>query len=109
MDLISYRITQISPYLRVEEAAIGSGDKCGATYVDKEFLSWLEKKIGSQPYKKIPQQKLRHGSQLMNAFETAKMHFQGNKEEIQIALPKECGILEDERLGIEDRELTVTE
>jgi hypothetical protein len=34
-DLISYRITQVSPVLKVEEAAIGSGDKCGASYVDK--------------------------------------------------------------------------
>ena len=109
VDLISYRITQVSPFLRVEEAAIGSGDKCGATYVDKEFLAWLEKKLGSPAFKQIPQAKTRHGSQLMNSFETAKMHFTGNSEEIQISLPRGCGIEDDEENGIEDGELTMTE
>lgn len=109
MDLISYRISQVSPYLRVEEAAIGSGDKCGATYVDKEFLSWLEKKIGSDAFKQIPGQKTRHGSRLMNEFETLKMHFGGGAEECQITLPKECGIVDDEERGIEDGELAMNE
>ena len=35
VDLISYKIIQMEPNLKVEEAAIGSGDKCGASYVDK--------------------------------------------------------------------------
>ncbi|KAH8678766.1 hypothetical protein BGZ60DRAFT_401802 [Tricladium varicosporioides] len=109
VDLISYRITQLRPTLRVEEAAIGSGDKCGATYVDKEFLSWLEKKLGTTAFKHIPPAKTRHGSALMNAFETAKMHFEGKPEEVQITLPKECGIEDDVEKGIEDRELTVTD
>ena len=33
--MISYKITQTNPTFKVEEAAIGSGDKCGATYVEK--------------------------------------------------------------------------
>jgi molecular chaperone DnaK (HSP70) len=109
VDLISYRITQVSPFLRVEEAAIGSGDKCGATYVDKEFLAWLEKKLGTPTFKEIPKSKTRHGSQLMNAFEALKIHFAGNKEEVQISLPRGCGIQDDEENGIEDGELTMTE
>jgi hypothetical protein len=39
VDLISYKITQTTPTFRVEEAAVGSGDKCGATYVDKVNMS----------------------------------------------------------------------
>jgi hypothetical protein len=35
VDLISYRITQRTPAFKIEEAAVGSGDKCGATYVEK--------------------------------------------------------------------------
>lgn len=35
VDLISYKITRVDPYLEVEEAAVGSGDKCGASYIDK--------------------------------------------------------------------------
>ena len=35
VDLISYRVTQRHPTFKIEEAAVGSGDKCGATYVEK--------------------------------------------------------------------------
>jgi hypothetical protein len=35
VDLISYHITRTSPSFGVVEATIGSGDKCGATYVDR--------------------------------------------------------------------------
>lgn len=38
VDLISYKITQTAPIFKIEEAAIGSGDKCGASYVDKVRL-----------------------------------------------------------------------
>ncbi|KAK6544698.1 hypothetical protein TWF694_001384 [Orbilia ellipsospora] len=107
VDLISYKITQIEPALRVEEAAIGSGDKCGATYVDKEFLAWLEKWIGSEAYGKIPVEKTRYGSQLMVGFETSKFCFSGTEDEMDIRLPKEAGIDEDEDLNIEDRTLTL--
>jgi len=35
VDLISYTITQKHPCFKIEEAAVGSGDKCGASYIDK--------------------------------------------------------------------------
>lgn len=35
VDLISYQVTQISPTFLIEEAAVGSGDKCGATFIDQ--------------------------------------------------------------------------
>jgi len=106
VDLISYKITQVQPSFRVEEAAIGSGDKCGATYVDKEFLSWLERWLGEDAYKKIPAAKTRHGSQMMTMFETAKFAFSGDDESMEIPIPSECGIDDDEELNIEDRVLT---
>ncbi|KAK0726065.1 hypothetical protein B0H67DRAFT_480099 [Lasiosphaeris hirsuta] len=106
VDLISYKITQVQPVFRIEEAAIGSGDKCGATYVDKEFLSWLEQWIGEEAYKKIPAAKTRHGSQMMNAFETAKCNFSGEEDDTEIGIPAECGIDDDDDLNIEDRVLT---
>ncbi|ORY18798.1 hypothetical protein BCR34DRAFT_472752 [Clohesyomyces aquaticus] len=108
VDLISYNITQTSPVFKIEEAAIGSGDKCGATYVDKEFLSWLEKWIGSDAYKLIPPEKTRHGSQLMNSFEMLKQHFKGDDDgDMEIRLPRECGIEDDEDLDIDDQVLTL--
>ncbi|KAM7198281.1 hypothetical protein V8F33_005072 [Rhypophila sp. PSN 637] len=106
VDLISYKITQIQPTFRIEEAAIGSGDKCGATYVDKEFLAWLEKWIGSEAFPKIPAAKTRHGSQMMTTFETAKFNFSGDDDDMEIRIPAECGIDDDEMLNIEDRTLS---
>ena len=108
VDLISYKITQISPTFRIEEAAVGSGDKCGATYVDKEFLSWLETWIGPEAYNAIPAFKRRHGSQMMNAFETLKHCFSGEEDDIEISLPKECGIEDDTVKRIDGRVLTMT-
>ena len=43
----------------------------------------------------------------MTSFETAKMHFSGVEDEIEITLPKECGIDDDEEKRIEDRVLTI--
>ena len=41
VDLISYKITQVHPVFRVVEAAVGTGDKCGATYVDKVMTTYF--------------------------------------------------------------------
>ncbi len=105
VDLISYKVTQITPTFRIEEAAVGSGDKCGATYVEQvrerlpssvlqvagslysrnlgadtdaqEFLGWLEKWIGTDRFKRIPKEKTRHGSAMINSFEVNKLQFSG--------------------------------
>lgn len=108
VDLISYRITATTPTFSIQEAAIGNGDKCGATYIDKEFLTWLQDLIGKEAYDKIPEAKLRHGSNFMNDFEDFKMDFSGVEEGMELTLPKECGIENDSDKGIEDRVLTIT-
>lgn len=108
VDLISYKIQQSSP-LRIEEATVGSGDKCGATFVDKAFLNWLEEWIGPKRFNKIPLAKTRHGSPLLNSFETTKYCFDGKEGgEWTITLPSACGIDDDDDLNIEDRVLTMT-
>lgn len=108
VDLISYRVTRIAPTYGVEEAVVGSGDKCGATFVEKEFLTWLKTWIGEEAYNKIPSEKLRHGNRLMDAFETYKMGFSGEPEEFQLMLPRECGIEDDDERNIEDFMLNFT-
>jgi hypothetical protein len=75
--------------------------------VFQEFLSWLERWIGTEAYRKIPTLKTRHGSPLMNSFETAKMHFSGDEEDVEVTLPKECGINYDEAKNIDDKVLTI--
>ncbi|KAH8659361.1 hypothetical protein BGZ60DRAFT_382721 [Tricladium varicosporioides] len=108
VDLISYQVTQTSPTFRIEEAAVGSGAKCGATFVEDEFLKWLQKWIGVAAYGKIPKEKAVHGSQLITTFEQAKMDFDGEEDNNMITLPRECGIGDDESKNIDDNILQMT-
>jgi hypothetical protein len=110
VDLISYKITKTSPTFAIEEAVVGSGDKCGATYVDKEFLNWVKTLLGDEAYSIIPEEKLRHGSKMMNEFEINKNSFAGDDEdeEVQVSIPRECGIEDDDDKNISDGMVTIT-
>lgn len=37
VDLISYKVTQTSPTFKIEEAAVGTGAKCGASFIEEVF------------------------------------------------------------------------
>lgn len=67
----------------------------------------MEKWIGTEAYRKIPAHKTRHGSPLMNSFEIAKMHFSGEEEDVEVTLPRECGIDYDQAKNIDDKILTI--
>ncbi|RPA89023.1 actin-like ATPase domain-containing protein [Choiromyces venosus 120613-1] len=108
VDLISYRVSSVSPSFKVEEAAVGTGDKCGATFVDRNFKEWLKGKLGESNYKKIPKEKLMIGSKLMKEFEDAKTSFSGDGPDGLITVPSEVGITEDSSRGIEDGEIMIT-
>lgn len=45
----------------------------------------------------------------MNEFENAKQHFKGDDDGIEIQLPRECRIEDDEERNIEDGILTLDE
>jgi len=40
VDLISYHVTRTNPTFKIEEAVIGSDNKCGASYVNRVSLPW---------------------------------------------------------------------
>lgn len=46
VDLISYRIVTLKPTLHVEEAAPGSGDLCGASYLNRIFQKFITNELG---------------------------------------------------------------
>jgi molecular chaperone DnaK (HSP70) len=52
VDLISYRVAQLQP-TTVEEVTVGNGDQCGGTFVDKAFLQWLERRLGTNDFVNI--------------------------------------------------------
>ncbi|KAK6502464.1 hypothetical protein TWF506_003047 [Arthrobotrys conoides] len=57
VDLISYRVGQLQPSLGLSEVAVGSGAKCGSTFVDRNLLKLLRRKIGDQRFQILCQKK----------------------------------------------------
>ena len=96
----------MTPSLRLSEAVVGSGGKCGSVALDKAFLKLLEARLGIA-FRKWPSKKTSRGSSLMKAFDTAKKEFgtTTHTEGWQIPL----GYIEDDpEKGIEDCELCLT-
>ncbi|KAF3162215.1 hypothetical protein TWF225_009592 [Orbilia oligospora] len=50
VDLISYKVGQLQPSLGLSEVAVGSGAKCGSTFVDRNLLKLVRKKIGDDRF-----------------------------------------------------------
>ncbi|KAK3315466.1 hypothetical protein B0H66DRAFT_606349 [Apodospora peruviana] len=49
VDLISYTILKLKPFLEVQEAAAGTGALCGSTFLNMRFAKWLKAKLGKEP------------------------------------------------------------
>jgi hypothetical protein len=47
--LISYTVTDLYPILKVKEAAAGTGDLCGSTFLNRRFGDYLTTKLGKEP------------------------------------------------------------
>lgn len=52
VDLVSYRIAELEPTI-LEEATIGNGDQCGGSFVERGFLKWLERRLGTADFVSI--------------------------------------------------------
>jgi molecular chaperone DnaK (HSP70) len=52
IDLIAYKVVSLNPTV-IEEATVGTGAQCGGSFVDRAFLEWLEKRLGSGDFTKI--------------------------------------------------------
>ncbi|KAI0127153.1 hypothetical protein BJ170DRAFT_363890 [Xylariales sp. AK1849] len=100
VDLASYRVDSIEPLRLVQIGGI-TGDKFGATNVDRAFLEWLEPKLenldilpkdfgtgGHFIFKPI-------GRTLLEKFERVKHDFTGD-ETGDIALPRHTRVREDQ-------------
>lgn len=74
VDITTYEITEITPQLAFKELLVGTGGKCGSTYIDREFIKWMEKKFG-KAYSSLSWAKRGPASRLMKDFESAKRDF----------------------------------
>lgn len=85
------------------------GDKCGATFVNRNFRKWLADKLGEKVIARIPAEKLREGSRLAKEFEAAKMSFTGMPMKNYLTIPREAKVEDDPEKGIEDGDLIITQ
>jgi hypothetical protein len=86
-----------------------TGDKCGATFVNRNFRKWMVDKLGESVIKRIPPEKLREGSKIAREFEAAKMSFDGSPSKAYLTIPREARVDDDPEKGIEDGELVMTQ
>jgi hypothetical protein len=73
VDITTYSIVSTSP-LRFNEILVGTGGKCGSTYIDRNLHALMTKRFGDA-FTKLPEKQKCPGSIFMNSFETIKRDF----------------------------------
>ncbi|KAF3098630.1 hypothetical protein TWF569_009849 [Orbilia oligospora] len=109
VDLISYEVEDVKPAFRLVEAAVGTGAKCGSSYIDEAFLQMLRQKIGPtfDDSRVWSQKKIGRGSTLMKTFDSIKRSFGQTTNDVwYIELP--VNVEDDEENGIIENELEFT-
>lgn len=93
VDLITFKILELEPNLRLKEEAPGNGSLCGSTFLNRRFEKLLETRLASCPEFKRDTLEEAH-----ERFETAKRRFAGNRnEDFMIPVP---GIPDDQSKSI---------
>ncbi|RPA76194.1 actin-like ATPase domain-containing protein [Ascobolus immersus RN42] len=78
VDLITYTVKQVYPVLQLEEAVVSEGGKCGSTAIDRAFLQMVRERVGPATFANWTSKRTGRGSNMMQAFESAKRSFQAN-------------------------------
>lgn len=117
VDLISYRVAELEP-TTLEESTVGIGDQCGGSFVDRGFLRWLERRLGTTDFVKIAGERsedLPHtsltsklGRMVQDFVMEAKSGFAGTQTNFLRLPPPLSSILDDEARGICDGEIEIT-
>lgn len=104
-DLISYRMTHISPMF-VEECVKGQGGLCGGVFVDEAFAEVLKDRFGSKKWNSMDG---KHWYRLLNdEWEYgSKLQFDGSHREWQITIPYECLDGSEFRPGMSAPKITI--
>lgn len=117
VDLISYRVAELEP-TTLEEATVGNGDKCGGSFVDRGFLKWLERRLGTADFVLIAGERSEELSRtslspklsrmVQDFILEAKSGFSGYETNF-LRLPVPLSSIEDdEARGIQDGEIKIT-
>lgn len=110
VDLVAYEITQIHPYLKVDETVQAKGGLCGSTALDRAFLQLVRTRLGPQQDSLLTTKRTGRGSRMMSSWETAKKTFgSATSRESRWIEHGIWDILENEEMGITDEEIKLTQ
>ena len=98
VDLISYDLQQIEPYLKVVECTQGTGDFCGSVFIDREFEKFFKSRIGEDLYDKIP---ITHRQQVVKEFEGCKQAFRDDAATKVFSIRMPNTVPDSPQVGIE--------
>ncbi|KFZ02938.1 hypothetical protein V502_11372 [Pseudogymnoascus sp. VKM F-4520 (FW-2644)] len=74
VDVTTYTITQVRPYLSFNELCVGVGGKCGSTHIDRNLHALLSERFGSA-FDNLPFGVKGPGGRFMSSFEMLKRDF----------------------------------
>ncbi|TGO59243.1 hypothetical protein BOTNAR_0166g00110 [Botryotinia narcissicola] len=103
VDITTYTIIQVQPYLIFDELCVGIGGKCGSTNIDRNLHLLLSKRFGSA-FDDLPFSQKGPGSRFMAAFETLKRDF-GRTDEREVGElgPLNLDVMDSDHYDTEDR------
>ncbi|KAI9869355.1 MAG: hypothetical protein M1813_000144 [Trichoglossum hirsutum] len=106
VDLISYKITQISP-LRVEESAVGTGGLCGSAFLNYRFEDHVRSRVGAEKYDNMKEKKPKTWMMGLKYWdEYVKRNFNEEEHhEVNVPFP---GLPDDEDAGLDSGFLVMT-
>lgn len=106
VDLIAYKITQVSP-LRVDESAVGTGGLCGSAFLNYRFEDHVKERIGAERYTNMREKKPKTWMMGLRYFEEfVKRNFNEEEHsEVNVPFP---GLPDDEEAGLESGFLIMT-
>ncbi|KAI9707855.1 MAG: hypothetical protein M1820_004461 [Bogoriella megaspora] len=108
VDLIAYRITQLSP-LRVEESAVGTGGLCGSAFLNYRFEDHVRERVGAERFTWMREKKPKTWMMGLKYFEEfVKRNFStepGAMGEVNVPFP---GLPDDEEAGLDSGFLVMT-
>ncbi|KAI9665852.1 MAG: hypothetical protein M1821_003786 [Bathelium mastoideum] len=110
VDLIAYRITQLSP-LRVEESAVGTGGLCGSAFLNYRFEDHVRERLGAERFAQMREKKPKCWMMGLRYFEEfVKRNFSmeeggGLGGEVNVPFP---GLPDDEEAGLDSGFLVMT-
>lgn len=117
VDLVSYRIAELEPTI-LEEATVGSGDQCGGSFVERGFLRWLERRLGTADFITIAGEKSEDlprtmlspkvSRMLQDFIFEAKSGFSGTEISFMRLPAPLSAIVDDETRGIVDGEIMIS-